>query len=98
LIVDSFPGDLLDTNITAIGEAHDAYQGAMVLLSDDTPLYVAGLESWDPSVKTKQVKVTGMLRRRKLQPDPSVNAKGERSPGAYGGVFIIDDAVWEVAS
>ncbi len=97
MIVDSFPGHLLGQQITAVGQAFDAHQGAVVLLSDRTPLYVAGLDCWDDAFLRKQVRVSGVLRRGKLAPDPTVNAKGEVSHGMEGEDFIIEQASWELA-
>jgi hypothetical protein len=97
MIVDSFPGHLLGQQITALGQAFDAHSGAVVMLSDRTPLYVAGLDCWDDDFLRKQVRVSGVLRRRKLAPDPTVNAKGEVSHGKEGSDFVIEEAHWELA-
>jgi hypothetical protein len=97
-IVDSFPGrHLIDQTITAIGEADDAMSGAIVVLSDETPLYVGGLDFWDKNVRRKMVRVHGTLRLKKLAPDPKVNAKGEHSTGMTGKDFVIEGATWELA-
>jgi hypothetical protein len=99
VIVDSFPGDHLGQSITAVGEAHDAQQGAMVLLSDRTPLYIAGLKSWDASLRGKQVRVSGTLQRKEVgAKGPLVNDKGEHLHGRpRGGVFVIENPAWELA-
>jgi hypothetical protein len=96
-IVDSFPGHLLDQSVTAIGEADNAFSGAIVVLSDQTPVYVLGMHQWDKQTRGKLVRVHGTLRLRKLAPDPQTNAKGEHSHGKHGNDFVIEGATWELA-
>ncbi|MBZ0238465.1 MAG: hypothetical protein K8M05_39495 [Deltaproteobacteria bacterium] len=93
-LVDSFPGHLLDQTITAVGEADNAFSGAVLVLADNTPIYIAGLEAWDPALRKQTLKVTGMLRRRKLAPDPTPGPTGAQRHGMQGSVFILDDASW----
>jgi hypothetical protein len=96
-VVDSFPGAYLDQTITAVGEAHDAHQGAIVLLSDRTPLYLAGLDEWDDAYLRKQVRVSGVLRRKQVGGGPLVNENGEHLHGMSGGIFVVEDPTWELA-
>jgi len=97
MLVDSFPGHLLNQTITAVGVADNAFSGAILMLPDRTPIYIAGLSSWDDGLKKQTLKVTGMLRRGKLAPDPTPGPTGAQRHGMQGGVFILDDAQWTPA-
>lgn len=81
--------------VTLIGTAQDARAGAMVFLSDDTPVYLAGVEAWDKAWVGKEVAVTGTLRIRQL--GPRTNAKGEATHGIAGGQLLLDGATWVAA-
>ena len=96
MMLDTDPSDKVDQTVTLVGTARNGAAGAAVLLSDGTPVYVKGLVSWDRQWDRKRIKITGMLREKKLMPDPSVNAKGERNPGMYGEDLILEDAKWEL--
>jgi hypothetical protein len=99
MIVDSFPGEYLGQPITAIGEADNTAQGAVVVLSDGTELYVDNLTSWKSDVRRRQVRVSGTLKRREVGVSgPLVNQKGEHVHGApRAGVFVIEEPKWELA-
>lgn len=99
MIVDSFPGAYLGQPITAVGEADNTAQGAVVVLSDGTELYVGDLTSWKKDLRRKQVRVSGTLRRKVVGASgPLVNQKGEHLHGAEsGGIFVIEDPKWELA-
>lgn len=92
--VDSFPGHLLGQTITAVGVADNAFSGAILVLADNTPLYIAGLDKWEPSLEKQTLKVTGTLTRGKLAPDPTPGPGGVQRHGMQGGVFIMNDASW----
>jgi hypothetical protein len=96
-VIDRNPAAHVGQNITIEGVAHDAKLGAVILLSDRTPVYIKGLDSWDDALFKKRLQVTGRLRRRKLAPDPEVNAAGEVSHGAFGDDYILDGATWAEA-
>lgn len=88
--------DMVDTNVTISGVARNARMGAVVLPSDRTPIYIDGLEEWDDDVSGQSIQVTGVLRRRKLAPDPVVGADGGVSHGMEGASFVIEDPAWSV--
>jgi hypothetical protein len=89
---------MVDTNVTIRGVARDARMGAVVLPEDRTPIYIDGLEEWDDDVSGESIEVTGMLRRRKLAPDPVVGADGGVSHGIHGDNFVLEDPAWSVLS
>ena len=96
-MLDTDPSQFLDQTVTLVGVARDAHSGAVVLLSDGTPVYVVGLDEWDEQWNRKQIKITGTLRKRELAPDPEVGPNGEVSHGMFGDALVLEDAVWEEA-
>jgi hypothetical protein len=96
-MIDTDPTHLLNQTVTLVGIARDAASGAVVLLSDGTPVYIKGLPYWEDRWDRKRIKVTGTLRDSKLAPDPEVNEKGEVSHGMYGDVLVLENATWEAA-
>jgi hypothetical protein len=96
-VIDRNPAAHLGQKVTLEGVAYDAHLGAVLMLSDRTPVYIRGLESWDDAWFKKQLHVTGTLRRRKLAPDPEVNAAGEVSHGAFGDDYVLEAASWALA-
>lgn len=98
MILDTDPTQYLDQVVTLEGTARDAALGAVVLLSDGTPVFVQGLDAWDTRWDRKRVRVTGMLRSRKMAPDPEVNDKGEVSHGMFGDSLVLEEATWEEAA
>ena len=96
-MIDTDPTDFLDQTVTLVGIARDAHSGAVVLLSDDTPVYIVGLNYWDDEWNRKRIKITGVLRDSELAPDPEVGPDGEHSHGMFGDALVLEDAVWEEA-
>ena len=78
------------------GTARNAMAGAVVV-TDDGPVYIDGLERWDDSLDGSEVRVTGTLGRGSAAPQASTNDKGEVSHGMEGDNLIIRDAKWEKA-
>jgi hypothetical protein len=96
-IVDADPWHLVGQQVTLAGVARDAAEGAMVLLSDRTPVYVKGLFSWDGALDRKKIVVTGTLRLSGGSDEALVNDKGEVSHGSEGDMLVIEDATWKEA-
>ncbi len=96
-IIDADPWKLIGQQVTIAGTARDAAEGAIVLLSDRTPVYVKGLFSWDDALDRKRVVVTGTLRLSGGSNEPLVNANGEHSHGSEGDLLMIVDASWKEA-
>lgn len=86
------PTEHVGETVTIRGTACDARAGAMLLLEDETPVYVAGLGSWDDALSGCEVDVTGTLT---LAPSriPRVPPGGEQVHGV-GERFVIEDASW----
>jgi hypothetical protein len=87
----------MSVQVVLEGIAHNAKSGAIVLVTDgehDVTFYIGGLDSWDDALLRKRVRVTGVLVRRKLAPDPSEGPI--HSAGMYGDSTVVDQARWEL--
>jgi len=84
-----------DKKQTIRGVARNAKNGAVVV-ADDIAIYILGLECWPDEVYGKKITVTGILRKRKIIPDP-INEKGEICTGCWGEQDILEDAKWKIA-
>lgn len=96
-IIDADPWKLIGQEVTLAGIARDAAEGAMVLLSDRTPVYVKGLFSWDDALDRKKVEVTGTLALSGGSDEPLVNDQGEHLHGSAGDLLVIENATWKAA-
>ena len=89
------PAQHVDQTVTLRGTAYDARAGAIVELPDRTPIYIAGLTSWDEACSGKEIEVTGLLRQRPSRM-PNVQPGGEQSHGLPGATFMLEGASWSV--
>jgi len=87
---------MVDSKAKIEGTARNARMGAVVLTSDRTPIYIDGLDSWSGTgLDGKQIVVEGMLRLRKLAPDPVVDEEGAISHGLQGDSYVVENASWQ---
>ena len=89
------PSEHLNENVVLVGVAENAKAGAVVLLADQTAVFIENLDYWDKKSYKKKMKVAGALRSRKLAPDPVVDAAGNVSAGMSGEALILEGARWE---
>ena len=82
--------------ITLRGVARDAKGYAVLVLPTNEPIYIENLFSWPVEVLGKFVAVTGILRVKKLIPDPYFSPDGGISQGAMGKQTILENAKWEL--
>lgn len=87
----------LNQQIIITGIAENAKLGAVVSLEDDddTIVYIDGLREWDESMLHQTIVVAGILRSRKLAPDP-VMAEGHISHGIFGESLVLENPTWTV--
>ncbi len=81
--------------VTVRGIARDAKGGAVLLPANTDPIYIEGLSSWPDEVLGKEVSVTGVLREKKLIPDPYIASDGGISQGAIGTQMVLEKATWK---
>lgn len=79
------------------GVAKNAKGGAVVVI-DEVPIYVRGLDGWPSDALDKRVVVHGTLDEKAYLPEATKNAKGEISqgvePGSRQKVITLGD--WEI--
>ena len=93
---DTISENLIDKEITLVGQAVDCKAAACLKLKDGIVVYIPNLDFWDSEFSGKMVSVTGILRRKKIIPDPIVDENGAISTGAEGEQLIIDNAKWKL--
>ena len=92
-------GDAPKGSVVALtGVALDAHLGAVLVLDDDSPVYIEGLARWPSDIYGKRMEVTGTLRSKKLAPDPIPNPEGVQSHGVMGIQTVMERATWRVIS
>ena len=80
--------------VTLEGRAENAKAGAILLRDgNDDPVYIEGLDSWPSAVTRKRVRATGVLRSKKMIPDPGMGP--EKTAGAFGDQTVLENAKWE---
>jgi hypothetical protein len=82
---------------TIEGKAEDAKACAVVVLDSGDVVYIAGVDSWPSEILGRRVKVTGVLKRKKLIMDPVTGADGGISQGAWGKQTVLEGASWKPA-
>lgn len=87
--------ELAGRRVRLAGVARDAKGGA-VLLVEDTPIYLVGLERWPAEVHGKRVAAGGTVALTQHLPEAKKNAKGEWSQGASGKQLVLQQPTWRV--
>jgi hypothetical protein len=91
------PSQHVGQTVVIRGTAYDARAGAIVELEDRTPVYIAGLAEWDPSVHGKPLEVTGLLKERAARVPP-VPPGAPQLHGLASSTFVLENATWTVLS
>jgi hypothetical protein len=73
---------------TVSGKAYNAKAGAVLMIDDDTPVYIEGMEEWDDDLIGKKVKLTGVLRPKQIYPEIH-NEGGIISQGMSGTPMVL---------
>ena len=89
------PSQHVGKTVVIRGTAYDARAGAIVELDDRTPIYIAGLDEWDPALQGKPIEVTGLLKERPARVPP-VQAGGPQLHGLTSSTFVLENATWAV--
>lgn len=90
-------GDLLGKRVRLSGIARDAKGGAVLLINNE-PIYVSGLNGWPESADKKTVAVGGTLVNKQYLPEAKKDAKGAISQGAVGSQTVLENPVWRVVA
>ncbi len=86
----------MEKTVTLRGTARDAKGGAVLLLPTNVPIYIEDLPCWPDEFSGKEVSVTGVLREKKLIPDPYIAPDGAISQGAVGMQTVLEKATWKM--
>ena len=84
------PSQHVGQSVTIHGTASDARAGAVVVLEDGTPIYIAGVESWDPKVEGNPVEASGLLQERPAKAPKAAH-------GLTGATFVLENATWKLS-
>lgn len=87
--------ELKTHRVRLAGVARDAKGGAVLLLGN-TPVYLAGLESWPSEAQGQRVAVGGTLQNEAFLPEATVDKKGAISQGAKGTQWVLRTPTWRV--
>jgi hypothetical protein len=74
--------------ITVQGIAQNAKLGAIVMV-EDLPIYITGLDAWTNGVDGKPISITGTLKTRSLK--TQTNEFGLVSGGIDGRIYILEN-------
>ena len=89
--------NLIGKEITLVGQAVNCKAAACLKLKDAIVVYIPNLDFWDESEYLgKEVYVTGILKWKKIIPDPIIDENGAISTGAEGDQLILKNAKWEL--
>lgn len=83
-------------NAVLTGTAMDAKSGAVLVTADETIVYIERLDYWPPDFIGKKVSVSGILKQKKIIPDPKVDSNGAVSQGGTGEQKVLEQATWKL--
>ncbi|MFX1258603.1 MAG: hypothetical protein ACFFAN_12130 [Promethearchaeota archaeon] len=87
---------LLGQRVSLVGTAKDAKGGAVLLISNEDPIYIKGLSFWSAELIDKQVSAIGVLKKEKIIPDPKIDENGSISQGAIGIQLVLEKAKYSL--
>lgn len=89
--------NMIGKEITLVGQAVDCKTAACLKLKNDIVVYISNLDFWEESEYLgKVVYVTGLLKWKKIIPDPMIDENGAISAGAEGDQLVIENAKWKL--
>ena len=87
---------MIDQNVTLIGTAKNAKAGALLITTDNSAIYIKGLDYWAPELLNQQLTVSGVLKKEKFIPDPVIDKSGGISTGATGKQLVLENAEYSI--
>lgn len=73
---------------TISGKAENLKAGAVLMIDDNTPVFIEGMNEWDDDLIGKKMKLTGILRRKQIYPQIK-NEGGIISQGMSGTPMVL---------
>jgi hypothetical protein len=80
---------MMNREVLLEGVAQNAKAGPVLVLDGGSPVYLAGLDTWPKDQLGKRARVRGVLRSRKLIPDPNTG-DGFPAAGAEGEQIVLE--------
>lgn len=68
--------------------------GAVLITLKKDVVFIEDLVSWEEGLVGKELVVTGLLKRVKYIPDPTIDEDGAISQGAEGLQYVLKTARW----
>ena len=87
---------LIGQKVNLNGTAKDAKGGAVLITPEGYVIYIRGLESWSSELLDKHISVSGLLKKEKLIPDPTIDENGAISTGATGDQLVLENSEYSV--
>lgn len=91
------PGPSVGRRVHLAGVARDAKGGA-VLLVENEPVYLEGLDAWPTEAHGQRVAASGTLASRQHLPEATRDAKGAVSQGAQGKQLVLEKPTWRLVA
>ena len=85
---------LLGMRVGIRGRAENAKAGAIVVLADDSAVYLRGIEAWDSAMLGKTVIAGGLLQRD--PPSAARTRDGILKQGVSGQPFYLEEAICRI--
>jgi hypothetical protein len=60
---------LQEQETTISGKAYNAKAGAVLMIDNDTPVYIEGMREWGDDMIGKKVELTGVISRAQIYPE-----------------------------
>ena len=96
LLTDNDIDKMIDQNVTFVGTAKNAKAGAVLITTDNSAIYIKGLDYWEPELLDQQLTVSGVLKKEKFIPDPVIDKSGGISTGAHGKQLVLENAEYSI--
>jgi len=81
--------DARNRHVSLRGVARNAKAGAVLMMDQETVIYIQGKREWPPEIIGKRVRVDGVLRRDQVYPDVK-EENGATSQGLPGEQWYVE--------
>lgn len=73
---------------TISGKAENLKAGAVLMIDENTPVFIEDMDEWDDDMIGKTIKLTGVLRRKQIYPEIKTEG-GIISQGMSGVPMVL---------